>query len=125
MVDSILSEATAGTPQTAAGSDPRRALCWAAALVEMAVIATSTYLAFVLYHLVVWGGVPDTMPYGWICTGLALIYGIICLADKQYDSLGAEWNHKVHSRGALALTLAFVFLLAFMFLTGAVTSYSR
>jgi Undecaprenyl-phosphate glucose phosphotransferase len=125
MVESTLSEATAGTPQTVAGSDPRRALCLAAALAEMALIAISTYLAFVLYHLVVWGGLPDTIPYGWICTGLALIYGIICLADKQYDSLGAEWNHKAHTRGALALTLAFVFLLAFMFLSGAITSYSR
>jgi Undecaprenyl-phosphate glucose phosphotransferase len=125
MVESILSEATAGRPQTAAGSDPRRALCLVAALAEMAVIAISTYLAFVLYHLVVWGGLPGTIPYGWICTGLALIYGIICLADKQYDSLGAEWNHKAQTRGALALTLAFVFLLAFMFLTGADTSYSR
>jgi Undecaprenyl-phosphate glucose phosphotransferase len=73
----------------------------------------------------VWGGFPDARPYGWICTGLALIYGIICLADKQYDSLGAEWNHKARVRGAVALSLAFVFLLAFIFLTGAVTNYSR
>jgi hypothetical protein len=125
MVESILSEATASTPQTVAGSDPRRALCLAAALAEMAAIGISTCLAFVLYHLLVWGALPDTMPYGWICTGLALLYGIICLADKQYDSLGAESNHKAHSRGALALALAFIFLLAFMFLTGADTSYSR
>lgn len=132
MIESILSEATAGTSHTAVRSDARRALALAVALAEMAAIAISTYLAFLVYHLVVWSGLPDTepghpgtVPYGWICTGLALIYGIICLADRQYDSLGAEWNYKTHSRGALALALAFVFLLAFTFLTGAVTSYSR
>jgi Undecaprenyl-phosphate glucose phosphotransferase len=121
----MLLRATAGTAQTAARSDLRQTLALAVALAEMAAIAISTYVAFLAYHLVVWSGLPATIPYGWICTGLALIYGIICLADKQYDSLGAEWNHKAHSRGALALTLAFVFLLAFMFLTEAVTNYSR
>jgi Undecaprenyl-phosphate glucose phosphotransferase len=125
MTESIFSEATVGTPQTAAGRDSRRALCLAAALAEMAVIAISAFLAFVIYHLMAWGGLPDARRYGWICAGLALIYGIICLADKQYDSLGAEWHHKVRVRGALALGLAFVFLLAIMFLTGAETSYSR
>jgi Undecaprenyl-phosphate glucose phosphotransferase len=121
----MLLKATADTPQTAARRDLRQALALTVALAEMAAIAISTYLAFLFYHLVVWGALPGTIPYGWICTGLALIYGIICLADRQYDFLGTEWNHKAHSRGALALTLAFVFLLAFMFLTGAITSYSR
>jgi Undecaprenyl-phosphate glucose phosphotransferase len=124
MVVSILPEKTTASPRTAAG-DPRRVLYPAVALAEMGTIAISTYLAFVLYHRAVWDEIPDNIPYGWICTGLALIYGVICLADRQYDSLGAEWNHKAQSRGALALTLAFVFLLAFMFLTGVVTSYSR
>jgi Undecaprenyl-phosphate glucose phosphotransferase len=125
MVGSTLSEAAAGTPQTAAGRDSRRVLCLVAALAEMAVIAISTYLGFVLYHLMVWGGLPGAIRYDWISAGLALIYGIICLADKQYDSLGAEWNHNARVRGVLALTLAFIFLLAFMFLTGAISSYSR
>ncbi|MBI5260642.1 MAG: exopolysaccharide biosynthesis polyprenyl glycosylphosphotransferase [Bradyrhizobium sp.] len=125
MLESSLPKAMAGTPQTSARSDLRRALALGVAVAEMAAIAISTYLAFIVYHLVVWSALPDTIAYGWICTGLALIYGIICLADKQYDSLGAEWNHKARSRGALALALAFVFLLAFMFLTGAGTSYSR
>jgi Undecaprenyl-phosphate glucose phosphotransferase len=124
MVALIWPEKTADTPQKAVGRD-LRGLYPAVALAEMGTIAISTYLAFVLYHRVVWGELPGGLPYGWICTGLALIYGIICLADRQYDALGAEWHHKAQSRGALALTLAFVFLLAFMFLIGVVTSYSR
>ena len=125
ITESMSSEATVGTPQRVVRSDSRRALCLAAAFAEMAVIAISAFLAFVLYHLVARGGLPDARSYAWICTGLALIYGIVCLADKQYDSLGAEWNQKARVRGALALALAFVFLLAFMFLTGTETSYSR
>jgi hypothetical protein len=64
MIESILSEATIGTPQTAVRSDVRlrQALALAAALAEMAVIAISTYLAFLVYHLVVWSGLPDTVP---------------------------------------------------------------
>src|SRR6185437_5458611 len=54
------------------------------------------------------------------------IYGFICLADRQYDFLGAEWNQRAFlHRGALAFALAFIFLLAFMFITGTVTLYSR
>ncbi|MBV8700733.1 MAG: exopolysaccharide biosynthesis polyprenyl glycosylphosphotransferase [Bradyrhizobium sp.] len=92
----------------------------------MAAVATSTYVAFLAYHLIVWGGLPKGLPYGWICTGLALLYGAICLADGQYDFLGAEWNRRAFlHRGALAFALAFIFLLAVMFITGTVTSYSR
>jgi Undecaprenyl-phosphate glucose phosphotransferase len=105
--------------------DVRHALAALVALIEMAAVAGSTYLAFIAYHFVVWGGLPDTISYGWICTVLALMYGIVCLADRQYDFLGAEWNQHAQHRGALALGLAFVFLLAFMFVTGNVAAYSR
>src|SRR5262245_4596210 len=103
----------------------RQVLAAMVALTEMATVAVSAYLAFVTYHLTVWGGLPGTISYVWLCAQLALIYGMICLADKQYDLLGAEWNRQALYRGALALGLAFVFLLAFMFITGTVSSYSR
>lgn len=122
MMESIISGAAGAR---ADGRDIRQALALCVALIEMTAVGISSYVAFVLYHLVVWGGLPGTLPYGWICTGLALIYGGICLTNKQYDSLGAEWNKQTYQRGALALGLAFVFLLAFMFLTGTVTTYSR
>jgi Undecaprenyl-phosphate glucose phosphotransferase len=105
--------------------DVRHALAVSVALIEMGAIAASTYVAFVAYHLIVWKAIPDTISYGWMCTGLALIYGSICLADKQYDFLGAEWKQRGFERGVLALTLAFILLLAFLFLTGTEAFYSR
>ena len=125
MLESILSSATS-RQESDRRREARPVFAITIAAFEIAAIAGSTYFAFVSYHLIVWGGVPAAIPYGWICTGLSLLYGLICLADRQYDSLGAEWNQQafVH-RGALALALAFVFLLAFMFITGAVAVYSR
>src|SRR5450631_1380591 len=105
--------------------DARHALAGLVAMTEMAAVVASTYVAFVGYHLIVWRGVPHTISYGWICMALAVMYGTVCLADRQYDFLGAEWNQQSLCRGALALGMAFVFLLAFMFVTGTVTAYSR
>jgi Undecaprenyl-phosphate glucose phosphotransferase len=105
--------------------DGRHGLAGLVALTEMAAVAASTYLAFVGYHLIVWRGLPHTISYGWICISLAVMYGTVCLADRQYDFLGAEWNQQSLYRGALALGMAFVLLLAFMFVTGTVTAYSR
>jgi Undecaprenyl-phosphate glucose phosphotransferase len=116
----------ANASQEARRREVRSAFAITIATSEMAAVAASTYLAFLIYHFVVWGGLPKTIPYGWMCTGLALIYGFICLADRQYDFLGAEWNQRAFlHRGALAFALAFIFLLAFMFITGTVTLYSR
>jgi Undecaprenyl-phosphate glucose phosphotransferase len=125
MLESTFSRAVADASENLHNRDVRHALAALVALIEMAAVAGSTYVVFIAYHFIVWGGLPDTMSYGWICTGLALMYGIICLTDRQYDFLGAEWNQHALHRGALALGLAFVFLLAFMFLTGTVTAYSR
>jgi Undecaprenyl-phosphate glucose phosphotransferase len=105
--------------------DARHALAGLVALTEMAAVVASTYVAFVGYHLIVWKGVPHTISYGWICIALAVMYGTVCLADRQYDFLGAEWSQQSLYRGMFALGLAFVFLLAFMFVTGTVTAYSR
>jgi Undecaprenyl-phosphate glucose phosphotransferase len=116
----------ASAEETGRGREGRPALAVMIAGTEMAAVAASTYVAFVAYHLVVWGGLPAGVPYGWICAGLSLMYGVICLADGQYDFLGAEWNRQAFlQRGALAFALAFIFLLAVMFITGTVTSYSR
>jgi Undecaprenyl-phosphate glucose phosphotransferase len=125
MLRSNFLEQAGSAQETAHSHDDRQVLAAMVALTEMAAVASSSYLAFVGYHLAVWAGLPDTIPYGWISTQLALIYGVICLCDKQYDFLCAEWNRKALHRAALALALAFVFVLAFMFITGMVSSYSR
>lgn len=126
MLETTLPSTTANADEIGRRREDRPALAMMIAGTEMAAIAASTYVAFVVYHLIVWGGLPQGLPYGWICTGLALLYGVICLADGQYDFLGAEWNRQTFlHRGALAFALAFIFLLALMFITGTVTSYSR
>lgn len=125
MVESTLSAASAEELTVRGHRDVRNSLVAGIALTEMLAIALSSYFAFVAYHQVVWAGLPDTLPYGWISIGLAVIYGVICLTDKQYDFLGAEWNRGAVHRSVLALCLAFVFLLALMFLSGLVTIYSR
>ena len=125
MTESIWSGAPVQGSAVPAPRDVRNRLVAGVAITEMAAIALATYIAFVAYHQIVWAGPPNTLPYGWISIGLALVYGAICLADKQYDFLGAEWNSGAVHRSALALCLAFVILLAVMFLSGTVTSYSR
>src|SRR3954451_17201982 len=97
--------------ENARNRDVRHALAALVALSEMAAVAASAYVAFIAYHLTVWGGLPNTISYGWISTGLALMYAVICLVDRQYDFLGAESNHHARRRGAISLVLAFVFLL--------------
>jgi Undecaprenyl-phosphate glucose phosphotransferase len=124
MSQSSLWESSAGGSGREA-HDVRQALAVLVALIEMGAIGISTYVAFIAYHRVVWNTLPGTIPYGWMCTGLALTYGVICLADKQYDFLGAEWKQRGFKKGVLALTLAFVLLLAFLFLNGTLALYSR
>lgn len=125
MLQSHFSEPVASPQQIVQSPDHLHAIPTMVALTEMAAVAVSTYLAFVAYHLTVLGVLPNAISYGWICTQLALTYGLICLADRQYDFPGTEWNRQAPHRGALALTLAFVFLLALMFITGTVSGYSR
>jgi len=126
MLESIISSTTRSRQESYGSREVRPALAVTIAACEIAAVAASTYFAFIIYHLIVWGVVPAAIPYGWTCTGLSLMYGLICLADRQYDFLGAEWNQQAFlHRGALALALAFVFLLTFMFMTGMVTVYSR
>ena len=125
MTDSTLLAATAEEPAFLARRDVRNGLVAGVAFTEMLAIAFSSYFAFVSYHEVVWAGLPDTLPYAWISMSLAFIYGVVCLADKQYDFLGTEWNNGAVHRSVFALCLAFVFLLALMFFSGSVSIYSR
>jgi Undecaprenyl-phosphate glucose phosphotransferase len=125
MSESTFSRAAEFVPSGIRRRDIRSAVAILVSLIEMTGVGASAYAAFVAYHMIVWSGLPDTISYGWICTGLAAMYWVICLADKQYDYLGSEWDRQALRRGALALALAFVFLLTTMFLTGTVTNYSR
>jgi Undecaprenyl-phosphate glucose phosphotransferase len=124
MSDSVLSGSTAGA-SVQGRRDFRNAVAASVALAEIATVAGSTYAAFVVYHLTVWGGLPDSIPYGWICIGLAVLYGVSCLVDKQYDFLGAERNMHPARRCLLALIVAFVLILTVLFLTGNIRHYSR
>ena len=56
---------------------------------------------------------------------VAVIYGGLCLADDQYDLLGAQWNERGTSRGLAAVALAFIFLLVVGFFTDTIEGYSR
>jgi Undecaprenyl-phosphate glucose phosphotransferase len=126
MWESVLSGSAAGASENVrARRDIRNGVAALVALVEIATVAGSTYAAFVVYHLTVRGGLPENISYGWICTGLAVTCGAICLIDKQYDFLGNEWNLRPAYRSVLALIFAFVLVLAFLFLTGNVGYYSR
>ena len=124
MSDSVLSGSAAGA-SVQGRRDFRNAVAASVALAEIATVAGSTYAAFVVYHLTVWGGLPDSVPYGWICIGLAVLYGVSCLVDKQYDFLGAERNMHPARRSLLALIVAFVLILTVLFLTGNIRHYSR
>jgi Undecaprenyl-phosphate glucose phosphotransferase len=125
MAESTWSASFADASEFSRRRDIRNSLVAGVAITEMVAIAFSTYFAFVTYHQIVWAGPPETLPYGWISIGLALIYSTICVADKQYDFLGAEWNSGAVHRSVLALCLSFVLLLALMFVSGIVTTYSR
>jgi Undecaprenyl-phosphate glucose phosphotransferase len=126
MLESVLSRSAASASENVrARRDIRNAVAASVALAEIATVAGSTYAAFVIYHLTVWGALPNSVSYGRICIGLAVIYAAVCLIDKQYDFLGAERNVRPAYRSILALIYAFIFNLAFLFLTGYIGYYSR
>ncbi|MBV9202802.1 MAG: hypothetical protein JOY83_24320, partial [Alphaproteobacteria bacterium] len=122
MSESTFSRTTELVPNGIRGRDMRSAVAILVSLIETTGVGASAYAAFIAYHLIIWSGLPDTISYGWVCTGLAAMYWVICLADRQYDYLGSEWDRQALRRGAFALALAFVSLLATMFLTGTVTN---
>jgi Undecaprenyl-phosphate glucose phosphotransferase len=97
----------------------------AAAFIEVVVIAASTYVAFMAYNFVAYGVIPDLVAYTWASVAMGVLYGGLCLADNQYDLLGAEWNEQSRSRGVAAVGLAFVFLFAVGYLVDNLEGYSR
>jgi Undecaprenyl-phosphate glucose phosphotransferase len=100
---------------------------WASLAVgsEVITIAASTYYAFVAYHLLAYGSVPDQPSSGWAAVAVGTLYGGFCLADNQYDLLGDKWNRHGCSRGLGAIALAFIFLLAIGFISDSLKGYSR
>jgi Undecaprenyl-phosphate glucose phosphotransferase len=97
----------------------------AAAFVEVVAISASTYAAFAVYNLAVYGVIPDRIAYAWASAGMGVVYGALCLADNQYDLLGAEWNEQSRSRGLAAVVLAVVMLLALGYIVNNLEGYSR
>jgi len=91
----------------------------------MFVVAVTALFAFLTYYSVVWGGLPNVPSYVADSLALAGLYGAICLADDQYDLLGAAWNENGIQRGAVALVIAFVVFLTALFLTDTIADYSR
>jgi hypothetical protein len=55
MLDSAFSGSAAGASENVQSRDIRHALAASVALIEMVAIGTSTYTAFIAYHLIVWG----------------------------------------------------------------------
>ena len=95
------------------------------AIIEFLVIATSAYLASIIYHQVVYKGVPAPAQYVTASLLLAAFYILICLVDDQYDLLGQKWVQHAIARGTGAVALAFTFVLAFNFLVKGSELYSR
>ncbi len=100
---------------------------WAAtaAAAEVAAISVATYAAFVIYNLTAYGVIPEKVAYAWASAALGVLYGALCLADNQYDLLGAEWNEQSRSRGVAAIVSAVVLLLALGYIVADLEGYSR
>jgi len=100
---------------------------WAAAVaaIEMLAVGAGTYGAAVGYNLFATKAILSGADHGWASLAVAVIYGGLCLADDQYDLLGARWNNRGTSRGLAAVALAFIFLLVVGFCTDTIGGYSR
>lgn len=95
------------------------------ALIEFIVVSSTAYLASFIYHEVVYQKAPVTGQYVWASALLGLFHVFICLVDDQYHLAGEKWKQRGVSRGAGAIALAFVFLLAFSFMFKVAEDYSR
>lgn len=103
----------------------RAARIAAFAMIEMLVVGVSAYAAFAAYDMIVYGGATGGLAYGWVSAALAFVYGILCLADDQYDLLVAEGGRRELMHGARALALAFAVLLVAGFVSDTIETYSR
>ena len=76
---------------------------WAAAVaaIEMLAVGAGTYGAAVGYNLFATKAILSGADHGLASVAVAVIYGGLCLADDQYDLLGARWNDRGTSEGSL------------------------
>jgi Undecaprenyl-phosphate glucose phosphotransferase len=100
---------------------------WASrvALIEFAVVVATAYLASFLYHELVYNSSPRASQYILASALLGSFHVLISFVDDQYRLAGDKWSHRGISRGAGAVTLAFVFFLALSFLFKVAEDYSR
>jgi len=100
---------------------------WTAVVVtlEMMVIASCAYGAFLAYNALAYGAIPRDSDYAWASVAVAVTYVVLCIADNQYDLLGPEWNEHGRSRGGAAIGLACVLLLTIGFVVDNLDGYSR
>ena len=113
-------------PILSRSQDAHAAWAAAVAVIEMLAVGASTYGAVVGYNLFASTAILSGADHGWASVAVAVIYGGLCLADDQYDLLGARWNDRGTSRGFhAAVALAFVFLLVVGFFTDSIEGYSR
>jgi Undecaprenyl-phosphate glucose phosphotransferase len=96
-----------------------------AATIEVVVLSTVTYLAYMAYNYAAYGVIPNPVLYAGVSACVGLLYGAICVADNQYDLLGAEWNEHSRSRGVAAVGLTFVLLLTIGYIIDDLQGYSR
>uniref|UniRef100_A0A9E7ZL19 Exopolysaccharide biosynthesis polyprenyl glycosylphosphotransferase n=1 Tax=Bosea sp. NBC_00436 TaxID=2969620 RepID=A0A9E7ZL19_9HYPH len=95
------------------------------AAIEMIVISSSAFAAFLAYSAAVYGVVFFRSDYILASIGVGALYVVLCIADNQYDLLGPEWNEHSRSRGGAALALSFITLLTAGYLTNSLGGYSR
>ena len=95
------------------------------AAIEMIVIASSAFGAFLAYSAAVYGVVFFRSDYALASIGVGALYVALCIADNQYDLLGPEWNEHSRPRGGAALALSFITLLTAGYLTNSLGGYSR
>jgi Undecaprenyl-phosphate glucose phosphotransferase len=122
-IDTIFRSAT-HLPVIAGG---RTQTFWTAvvATLEMMVITSCAYGAFLAYNALAYRVIPEDSDYAWASVAVAALYVVVCIADNQYDLLGPEWNEHGRSRGGAAIGLAFVLLLTTGFVVDSLDGYSR
>lgn len=112
----------------AAGARPGASLVQHAAriaVVEFLVVAVVAFVASIVYHRFVYGGVPSFVQYSSASFLLAALYLLICLLDDQYDLLSEKWTRYGIARATGSTALAFTFFLAISFLIKIADGYSR
>lgn len=95
------------------------------AALEMIVIVSCAYGAFLAYTAAVYHTIFFKIDYALASIGLGVLYVAFCIADNQYDLLGPNWNEHSCTRGCGALAISFFILLAIGYLTDNLDDYSR